>query len=528
MSVAGLPEVVVIGETGAALEAALIGNKGANLARLAQLGLRVPPAIALTTEVSREYLRAGALPRGFRDTLAGAVRRLEAMTGLTLGSREPLLLSARSSPPISMPGMLRTVLNVGLTVDGVDGLIARTGNPWFAWDAYRRLIEGFADTVYNLPASVFDEITAQALAAADARSVQELDPISLRELAIATGTRLAEIARPLPADPLDQIVAAAEAVLASWTAPKAREYRRANGISDTGTAVLIQAMVFGNAGSRSGAGVGFTRNPVSGDDELYVDFAFNAQGEDIVSGQCAVTDSAMFPAAFPDVWLKLQTAKGALETEFLDMQEFEFTVEEGELYFLQTRTGKRTPRAAVRVATDLVKAGIIDPATALERVAGCDLGRVARASVHPKAGQPPIGVATPASDGVASGRIAFSSARARELAGQGPVILVRPGLTTDDFSGLSVAAGILTTFGGRTSHAAVLARQLGRVCLVGCADLRIDDESRSCTIGTVRLREGDTITLDAESGRIYEGEISVVSSAPADALAVIDTWRQHS
>jgi pyruvate,orthophosphate dikinase len=427
-----------------------------------------------------------------------------------------------------MPGMLDTVLDVGVTEDGVASLIRRTGNPWLAWDAYRRLIRSFAATVYRLPGAPFDRLAAEIVARAGARSLQELDPVALRDLTQRSRKLLESLSpAPLPADPLDQLIAAVHAVFSSWQADKAREYRRLNGLSDdTGTGVLIQAMVFGDAGARSGAGVGFTRNPATGDDSLYVDFAFNAQGEDIVSGRCALTESAVLSDVLPEVWRELLAAKAALEREFLDTQEFEFTVEEGRLYFLQSRTAKRTARAAVQIASDLVRDGFIDVATALERVAAYDLKSIVTTVVRPRAGDVRLASAIPASIGVASGRVAFDVQRARELAADGPVILVRHELTTDDFGGLVVAAGIVTTFGGRTSHAAVLARQLGKVCLVGCRDLEISADARACVLGGRRLREGDTITIDGESGWIYADAVSARSEVSFDALAIVEEWRR--
>ena len=347
-----------------------VGGKAANLARIARLGLPVPPAVAVGTAVCRDYYEHGGLSSDVQPAIAAAVRQLEAASGLTLGQRNPLLVSVRSSPTVSMPGMLDTVLNVGLTAAGVRGLIRRTGNPWLAWDAYRRLVGSYAETVLGLERQPFDRLTATRLAAADARAIQELDPISLRSLAgEAAGLLQALSGAPLPADPLEQILAAVEAVLRSWNSRRAREYRTLNGIGDgAGTGVLVQLMVFGNAGARSGSGVGFTRDPATGRDDMYVDFLFNAQGEDVVSGRQAVLDTALLPIVLPDVWSDLASAKAVLEREFLDMQDFEFTVSEGRLFFLQTRSAKRTPWAALQVATDLVRDGLIDPAIGLERL----------------------------------------------------------------------------------------------------------------------------------------------------------------
>jgi pyruvate,orthophosphate dikinase len=272
-------------------------------------------------------------------------------------------------------------------------------------------------------------------------------------------------------------------------------------------AVLIQAMVFGNAGARSGSGVGFTRSPVTGDDGLYLDFLFNAQGEDVVSGRHAVTDSALLPSLLPDVWNQLQTAKRALEQEFLDMQDFEFTVDEGQLFFLQTRSGKRTPWAALRIAVDLVREGVVDRSTALRRLEPYDLDNVVRVAVRPGPDDLPVGQAVPAGIGAATGEVVFDAKRAQERGAERDVVLVRSELDTDDIAGLSAAVGILTTFGGRTSHAAVVARHLGKTCLVACGDLRVEDAARVCSIGDRLFREGDLITIDGETGLVYAGRV---------------------
>ena len=505
----------------------LVGNKAANLARLDRLGLRVPPALALPTALCREYLARGALPTDFHARLAGSLRQLEDATGLMLGDRRPLLLSVRSSPPTSMPGMLETVLNVGLTEQSVQALIRHTGNAWFAWDSYRRLVLSFADVVYQLDRRPFEQLTATHLARAAAENVQELDPLLLRDLARESAGRLQRTTGlPLARDPVAQLVTAVEAVLRSWTAPRAREYRRMNNIPDeAGTGVLVQAMVFGNAGARSGSGVGFTRNPATGDNELYVDFLFNAQGEDVVSGKYPVTDATLLGALLPDVYAELLAVGPVLERAFGDMQDFEFTVDEGQLFYLQTRAGKRTPWAAVRIAADLVGGGVVGPQQVLERLAAYDLDTIVRTSIRPRTSDIPLARAIPASIGVATGGLAFDAARACELAARGPVVLARADLSTDDIAGLHAAAGLITTFGGRTSHAAVVARQLRKACLVGCSQLSVDAEARACAIGERRFREGDVITLDGDAGAVYAGEVPVVVDRPVDALAVIEGLR---
>ena len=329
-----------------------------------------------------------------------------------------------------------------------------------------------------------------------------------------------------PADPFIQLAQAVEAVWRSWMSPRARAYRRLHGVEETGgTGVLIQMMVFGNAGGASGSGVGFTRNPTDGDSRPYIDFLFNAQGEDVVSGRQASTDSAQLPHLLPTVHAELERAALRLESELHDMQDFEFTVQDGRLYFLQTRSGKRTPWAALRIAIDLTRAGIIDRETALQRLAAYDLDAIQRTRLHPDVAQAPIGVGVPAGLGVAVGAIALDSAQAEQMCRLGSVILVRPDISPDDIAGLASAQGVVTARGGRTSHAAVVARQMGKACVVGCGALRINVERRSCSFGDHTLQEGAVMTVDSDSGCIYAGNIPVVIEKPLEALATIRSWR---
>ena len=505
----------------------VVGGKAAQLVRLDRLGLKVPPALALTTALSRDYMKRGALPDGFRNLLAGAIRQLEEATGSTLGGHRPLFVSVRSSPPVSMPGMLNTVLNVGSTEESIRALLRHTGNPWLAWDVYRRFIRSLAASLSRDSLAALDRLAAEHTGRAGVETIQDFDPIALRDLARASAAALATTTgHPIPSDPLAQIIPAVEAVLQSWNSPSAREYRRLNRVDEgTGTGVLIQAMVFGNSSYRSGSGVGFTRNPATGDREMYVDFLFNAQGEDVVAGRLPVIAADLLPSALPEVWAELRAAQTALEREFHDMQDFEFTVNEGQLFFLQTRRGKRTPWAALRIAADLVHEGILEPAAALEQLEPLDLDAIAHVVAKPGPEDVPLARATPASVGVASGTIVLDAKRAQRCTPHQSVILVRPDLTTDDVGGLAAAAGVLTRFGGRTSHAAVVARQLGKVCLVGCADLRVDEAARVCSIGTTLLREGDEITLDGESGFVYGGRVPIVTERPEEDLALVGRWR---
>jgi pyruvate, orthophosphate dikinase len=505
------------------------GLKGVNLARLDHLGLRVPPALVLNTALADDFHASGALPAGFAVQLTASLRQLEDATGLTLGGSRPLLLSVRSSPVVAMPGMLDTLLNVGLTEATVPRLIRRTGNPWLAWDCYRRLVRAFAEAGHHFTSGEFERLTADHLARAGARELQELDPISMRDLACDSAALLRGAGpRPLPEDPVGQVVRAVELVLGSWNAPRAQEYRRICGVDErAGMAVVIQAMVLGNGGAHSGSGVGFTRNPANGADELYVDFVFNAQGDDVVSGREAVHDGDVLPKVLPDIWHELERVRPLLEREFADMQDFEFTVEDGELFFLETHQGKRTPWAAARIAVDLVRSGIMDPPTALRQLAPYDLKALVRRSVTRDNGSQPIARAIAAGPGAATGGVVFDVERARQRAVSEPVILVRPRLGAGDLPGIAAADGVLTATGGRTSHAAVVARQLGKVCLVGCTALHVDEPMAACMLGSRVLHEGDVITIDGDSGLIYAGPVDVVADRPDEALAIIESWRRQ-
>jgi pyruvate,orthophosphate dikinase len=505
--------------------AAAVGAKAFNLARMAHAGLPVPPAFVLPTRWCQ------ALRRGRADTaaVAAALDRgllwLEEATGLRFGSpRRPLLVSVRSGGAVSMPGMLETVLDVGLTAAGVEGVERLTGNPRLAWDSYRRFVHGYASVVRGLPAAAFDELLAAALSESDAESERDLDHRALRRLTEAMLERYRVLTgEAFPADPRAQLLAAALAVFRSWEAPKAATYRRLQHLSDAaGTAVTVQAMVYGNAGGASGAGVAFTRNPATGERGLYLDFVFNGQGEDVVAGRRATDDGSRLHSLLPGLAARLEAVGATLEGLFADAQDFEFTVQNGALWLLQTRRARRTPWAAVRIAVDLVAEGLLTPAAGRRLLAGIDLASVVRT----RFANPPeaIAEALVASVGVASGRIALDSAAAARLAAAGPVILVRQETLTDDIAGMAQAAGILTATGGRTSHAAVVARQLGRVCLVGCTSLEIDLARRRCRIGGQEFAEGDALSLDGNQGSIYAGSLAVVAERPERELAIIAGW----
>jgi pyruvate, orthophosphate dikinase len=501
-----------------------VGNKAFNLMRLARAGLPVPPGFVLATSWCRARRRGDADGNALRAALRTGIARLEATTGLGFGSqRRPLLVSVRSGAAVSMPGMMETVLDVGLTPHTPEALMRLTGNPRLAWDCYRRLVEGYAETVAALPPAPFDALRREAVGAAGVDNERELDHRASRRLTQAMLETYAEMAGgSFPADPMAQLEAAVEAVMRSWDAPKAVAYRRMQGLDDEGgTAVTIQAMVFGNAGSASGAGVGFTRDPATGANTLYVDFCFNGQGEEVVAGRHSVTDASQMSRMLPDVDRELEAVRARLETLFRDAQDFEFTVQDGRLFLLQCRNAQRTPLAALRIAMEMADEGLITPSEALARVAGIDLVslRICRFAEPLPA---KLAEAVVAGLGVASGPIALDPEAAQRFAASGtPAVLVRAQTLTSDIAGVTCSAGLLTTTGSRTSHAAVVARHLNKVCLVACAALEVDLRARVCCIGGTRLAEGAPISLDGNTGAIYAGALRVLTERPERELAML-------
>lgn len=506
-----------------------VGNKAWNLMLMADAGLPVPPAFVLPTQWCGQEpaVRRAAL----QNALAAGIERLEAATGLGFGSgHRPLLLSVRSGAALSMPGMMETILDVGLNEQTVTALIRLTGNPRLAWDSYRRLVQFYAEIVANLPTAPFDALIVEALAQDEVDSDVELDYLALRRVTKAllaqyqlmTGTEF-------PTDPKTQLFAATEAVFGSWSSPKAANYRRLNKLGDAGgTAVTVQTMVFGNEGGLSGAGVGFTRNPATGAREFYFDFQFNAQGEDVVSGRQGLRDHDRLRRVLPAVWMQLTALCRRLETLNHDAQDFEFTVQAGILYLLQTRAAKRTDWAALAIAVDMVGEGLLTPAEGLARIAPIALDKLVRSSFAPPV-PPTLAIAEVAGIGVAVGSIALDLDAAKRILAEGKrVILIRRQTVTGDFESMALADGILTATGGRTSHAAVVARQLDKVCLVACPGLTIDLDHRQCRIGDRLLDEGDALSLDGNSGAVHAGSLTMVTERPERALAIVAGWRQES
>jgi pyruvate,orthophosphate dikinase len=510
-----------------------IGNKAHGLVRMAAAGLPIPPAFVLGTDACRAFFELGGrLPEAVEHSLDEGIAYLERATGLAFGGgRKPLLVAVRSGAAASMPGMLQTILNVGLTTESRSGLIRATGDPRFVWDTFRRLVQEFAEVVRGASPDAYERRMLDALTDAAVPSESELDVAALK--ALSSGHMQlyeAHAGEPFPDHARTQLRAAVTAVFQSWQEPTARAFRQLHGLDESaGTAVTVQAMVFGNMGSRSGSGVGFTRDPATGDNQLYVDFLFNAQGEDVVSGRRTAHGSEELARRLPHVHAELETLRARLEHLFGDVQDFEFTVERGQLFLLQTRAASRTTLAALRITVEMADAGLIDRATALERLAGLDLEEVEQRRLAAPAGMAPLARGTGASPGVAVGPIALDAGSAQTMAASGRApILVRPDAATSDLGGMAAAAGVLTAQGSRTSHAAVVARQLDRVCIVGCRELAVDIERRRCHIAGRLFHEGDLLSLDGGSGVIYEGDVPIVRERPERHLEVVGRWRAEA
>jgi pyruvate,orthophosphate dikinase len=508
-----------------ALPARTFGNKAANLAKMAALGIPVPPAFVLGVSVCDDYYRNGdRLPDDVPELLERGLRHLEAASGLRYGDRRrPLLVSVRSGAPVSLPGLMETLLNVGLSRQTVEGLVFMTGNPRFAWDSYRRLVQGVGETVYGHDSGLYETALAHRLRSEDLPDLSELDSRSMRALATEYEELFAETAGArFPVSPAEQLKLAVTAVLRSAHGPRVDSFVRAEMLRGApSTAVTVQAMVFGNAGMNSGAGVAFTRDPATGAAETMVDFKLGAQGDDVVSGK-STGSAAEFTRVLPAPARELEAVCHRLEKAYGDMQDIEFTVQEKKLFILQSRSGKRAPLAALRIAVEMVAEGLLDPEEARVRLAGVDLDEIVITKVDTT--HRPLARGESASTGVASGRAAFGSESAEAFAANGPTILIADSLTPDDLPGVAAAGGVLVARGARTSHAAVVARQLGKVCIVNCPDLVFDPASRKASLGRRRLKEGDIITLDGNTGDIYLGEVTVTEERPEALLATVSGW----
>jgi pyruvate,orthophosphate dikinase len=502
------------------------GNKAANLARMAALGVPVPPGFALGVSVCEDFHKSrGRLPPDVPVLLGKGIQFIEKATGLRFGNRRrPLLVSVRSGAPVSLPGLMETVLNVGLNRETLQGLVFMSGNPRFAHDSHRRLVEAFGTTVFGQSPRPYRTLLQSALEREEVPDAAELDWCSLRELA-AEYERLfqASAGRRFPDEVFEQLGLATAAVLRSWKGQKVEAFRKLGMVKGArGTAVTVQAMVFGNMGQRSGAGVMFTRDPSTGQNEPILDFKFGVQGEDVVSGEASAAPVPL-SEALPEVHAELLRLGRRLEQSFQDMQDLEFTVQEGKLYILQCRAGKRAPLAALRIAADLAREGVLSSAGALSLLSDVDVESIRVQRVASEA--TPLARGEPASTGVASGAIALSAERAGAWAADRAVILVRETASPDDIAGMAAASGLLTARGVRTSHAAVVARQMGKVCIVNCAELSIDIRARRCRIGAGELAEGALLTLDGNTGNVYSGRVEVSQERPEELLALYRSWK---
>jgi pyruvate,orthophosphate dikinase len=483
----------------------------------------------LGTAVCRAFHEAGGHLDG--DALAAVehgIRGIEGSTGLHFGAgRRPLLVSVRSGAAVSMPGMLETILNVGLSDVTLPGLLRATGDPMFVWDSYRRLIQAYAEVVDGCPAAPFESVLRQTMDAHGVPTAAELDVAALQTVVREQQDLYHSLAgSPFPQDPMEQLLGAVAAVFRSWDGERAKQYRSLQGLTGLiGTAVTVQAMVFGNKGVTSGSGVGFTRDPATGENRLYVDFVLDAQGEDVVAGRRAVSETEASILALPGLAHELQSVRRRLEGLFRDAQDFEFTVEDGKLWILQTRTAKRTAWAALQIACDLVDEGLIDATIAAERLRSVDVDTISRVRLVDGGGSTVLGRGAPASDGVASGRMALDICAAQRLAREGdPVILVRDEASTQDIAGLAVCRGVVTAAGARTSHAAVVARQLGVACVVGCWELSFDLDHGTVHAGHREVHQGDWITIDGATGLLYEGEPEVFVERPVELIERVQAW----
>ena len=491
----------------------LLGGKGANLAEMTRLGLPVPPGFTITTEACRAYFEAGEkLADGLEREVDSALGELESHTGKTLGrGSNPLFVSVRSGAPFSMPGMMDTVLNLGLNDESVATLAQLSGNDRFAWDAYRRLVQLFGKVVMDVPGELFDRCldalveqrgSEASLSAADWQSLTR----QFQELL------LQHSGSEFPQDPRMQLFAAVEAVFRSWNGKRAQDYRRMEGIpDDLGTAVNVQAMVFGNLGTNSGTGVAFTRNPATGEREPYGDWLAQAQGEDVVAGIRVPQPLAELDQAFPDCAAQLQTVMATLEAHYRDMCDIEFTIENSSLYMLQTRVGKRTAAAALQMAVDMVEEGLIDEREAVLRVSPEQLERLLHPQFDPNANIDVLVSGLAASPGAAVGAVCFNADEAEQRAARGEdVILVRSETSPDDLHGMIAAKGILTARGGLVSHAAVVARGMGKPAICGAEDISIDFDAGAFRVGDTVVQDGDVISLNGTTGGVVLGEVPVV------------------
>ena len=492
----------------------LLGGKGANLHEMTNLGIPVPPGFTISTESCVHYFKTGRYPEGLKQQVEEAVKRLEELTGKKFGSTEnPLLVSVRSGARVSMPGMMDTILNLGLNDDAVKGLAKRTGDERFAYDSYRRFIQMFSEIVMGIPHKVFEELLDTKKKEKGVNLDYELDADALKELVEEYKTKVRELTgKEFPQNPQEQLWMAIEAVFKSWNNKRAIEYRKLHRIPDDwGTAVNVQTMVFGNMGFDSATGVAFTRDPSTGEKVLYGEYLPNAQGEDVVAGIRTPKPISELEKEMPEAYKQLVEIFDRLEKHYRDMMDLEFTIEKGKVYLLQTRVGKRSARAEVKIAVDMVKEGLITKEEAIMRVDPKRVEQLLHPMVDPKAPKNVIAKGLPASPGAASGKVIFDSEEAAELAEKGErIILVRDETSPEDIKGMARSKGILTSRGGMTSHAAVVARGIGTPCVVGAEEIEVDYGKEEFRVGDVTVKKGDVITIDGSTGEVMVGEVPTI------------------
>ncbi len=507
----------------------LLGGKGADLAEMTNLGIQVPPGFTISTEACLAYYAAGnRYPDGLQDQILTTLRKVERSTGATFGDREqPLLLSVRSGAPISMPGMMDTVLNIGLNDQTVEGLIKTSNDPRFAYDAYRRFVTMFGNVVMGVPHEAFEALLDEVKRRERVQNDSDLSADALRELIEPMKTMIQEhIGRAFPNRPRDQLRMSIEAVFSSWYNDRAVAYRRINNIPETlGTGVNVQTMVFGNRGDNSGTGVVFTRDQSTGEKYLYGEYLANAQGEDVVAGIRDPQPIGSLQERMPEVYAQLAQVCETLEQHYRDAQDIEFTIQNGCLYLLQTRAGKRAAPAAVRIAVDMVHEGLLDEREAVMRVAPEQIDQLLHPMIDPMAELTELASGLPASPGAASGRVVFTAEEAVRRQEEGErVLLVRTVTSPEDVRGMQAAQGILTARGGMTSHAAVVARGMGKSCVVGCRELVINESAGYCRIGDVEVRASDLLTIDGASGKVILGQAPLVEADLRGDFTELMAW----
>lgn len=515
----------------------LLGGKGANLAQMWKIGLPVPPGFIITTEACHQYWKENDFIAGIWSDVEAAIGRVERLTGKNFGSSEnPLLVSVRSGAPVSMPGMMDTILNLGLNDDTVKALAKSSGNERFAYDSYRRFIQMFSDVVLGVDLDKFEKRLEQARDAAGVKEDYKIPAEELKKLVEDYKKIVDEAGHTFPTDPWAQLRLAIDAVFRSWNTPRAITYRKINNIpEDYGTAVNVVTMVFGNLGDDCGTGVCFTRSPSTGENKLFGEYLINAQGEDVVAGIRTPMPIASLGETMPEVYKQFCDIAKLLENHYRDAQDIEFTVEKGKLYILQTRNGKRTAAAAVRIAMDMLHEGLIDAQTAVSRVAPEQVEQLLHPQLDPKAKRNVLVKGLPASPGAAVGKVVFDADEAAERGGKGEkIILVRPETTPDDIHGLFAAQGVLTSHGGMTSHAAVVARGLGKPCVSGAETVKIDLAAETFTVGDVTVKKDEYLTLDGSNGDVIVGKMELIDPQfddnfrelldDADKIAKLQVW----